>query len=62
VHRVCRLPRRGAVRRGLCPVDCCVPDPNICEEEVVLYVRAKRLHPDRADDLVLSEATSRFRN
>ena len=31
---------------AVCPVDCCIPDPNIVESEVVLYDRANRIHPD----------------
>ncbi len=30
----------------VCPVDCCVPDPNNLESEEVLLERAKKLHPD----------------
>ena len=45
---------------AVCPVDCCVPDPNIVETEDVLYERAKKLHPDRTF-AELSAATSRFR-
>jgi ferredoxin len=46
---------------AVCPVDCCVPDPNNREDESVLYDRAKRVHPDKADELLLSAETSRFR-
>jgi len=45
----------------VCPVDCCVPDPNHREDEEVLLDRAKQIHPERADEFVLSPATSRFR-
>lgn len=45
---------------AVCPVDCCVPDPNHPETEDVLFVRAKKLHPDRTFT-DLSAATSRFR-
>jgi ferredoxin len=31
---------------AVCPVDCCVPDPNNPESEDALLVRAKQLHPD----------------
>jgi len=43
---------------AVCPVDCCVPDPQIPETESVLLQRARALHPDKtfADD-----APSRFR-
>lgn len=48
----------------VCPVDCCVPDPNIEESEELLLVRAKEIHPD-ADipDLAnLTPELSRFRS
>jgi ferredoxin len=43
---------------AVCPVDCCVTDPNNIETEQVLLQRARELHPDQtfADD-----APSRFR-
>jgi ferredoxin len=43
---------------AVCPVDCCVPDPNIPETEDVLIARARQLHPEQsfADDV-----PSRFR-
>lgn len=31
---------------AVCPVDCCIPDPDRPESEEVLIERAKRLHPD----------------
>jgi ferredoxin len=31
---------------AVCPVDCCIPDPDIPETEDVLLARAKELHPD----------------
>ncbi len=45
---------------AVCPVDCCIPDPERPETEEVLYERAKTLNPDKAFP-ELSEATSRFR-
>ena len=45
---------------SVCPVDCCVPDPNRVETEEELFERAKILHPDRSFG-DLSAATSRFR-
>jgi len=33
---------------AVCPVDCCVPDPNIPETEEVLMARARVLHPGEA--------------
>ena len=44
----------------VCPVDCCVPDPNIVESEDLLFKRAKELHADEADSLELGPETSRF--
>lgn len=32
---------------AVCPVDCCVPDPNIPETEDVLIARAQELHPEQ---------------
>jgi ferredoxin len=45
---------------AVCPVDCCVADPNNVESEEVLLARAKAIHPEKefAD---LSEANSHFR-
>ena len=47
----------------VCPVECCVPDPNNPETEQVLLARAKQLHPDKTfPDLAnLPAALSRFR-
>jgi len=45
---------------AVCPVDCCVPDPNHVETEEQLFERAKILHPDR-QFAELSAATSHFR-
>lgn len=45
----------------VCPVDCCVPDPNNVEDEATLFKRAQEVHPDKAGELVLSPETSRFR-
>ncbi len=45
----------------VCPVDCCVPDPNIVEAELILFDRAKAIHPDPTTSLELSAETSRFR-
>ncbi len=33
---------------AVCPVDCCIPDPNIPETEAVLFERAKQIHPEEA--------------
>lgn len=40
-------PARCTECAAVCPVDCCVPDPNIVEEEQKLLDRAKELHPNR---------------
>ena len=32
---------------AVCPVDCCIPDPNIPETEEVLLKRAGEIHPDK---------------
>ncbi len=46
---------------AVCPVDCCVGDPNNVEDEVALFERAKEVHPDKSGELELSPETSRFR-
>jgi ferredoxin len=33
--------------QAVCPVDCCLPDPNHEETEDVLFDRAKELHPEK---------------
>src|SRR5438105_7431820 len=43
---------------AVCPVDCCIPDPNIPETEDVLMARARELHPD---ETFPDDAPSRFR-
>jgi ferredoxin len=43
---------------AVCPVDCCVPDPNIPESEAVLIERAKKLHPENTFG---ADFPSRFR-
>jgi ferredoxin len=45
---------------AVCPVDCCVPDPNHVETEEELFARAKALHPTR-EFAELSPETSHFR-
>jgi ferredoxin len=32
---------------AVCPVDCCIPDPNNLESEEVLLARAQKIHPDK---------------
>ena len=43
---------------AVCPVDCCIPDPDNPETEEVLLVRARELHPDQTFP---DDAPSRFR-
>jgi ferredoxin len=43
---------------AVCPVDCCIPDPERPEAEEVLLQRAQRLHPDLS---IPSPPPSRFR-
>jgi len=43
---------------AMCPVDCCVPDPDIPETEAQLIARARSLHADREFS---AEFPSRFR-
>ena len=43
---------------AVCPVDCCVPNPNDVEAEEQLLARALALHPDRTFG---PDAPSRFR-
>jgi ferredoxin len=45
---------------AVCPVDCCVPDPNHVETEEELFARAKALHPTR-EFAELTAETSHFR-
>ena len=45
---------------AVCPVDCCVADPNHVETEEVLSVRAKKIHPEK-EFAELSASTSHFR-
>ena len=42
---------------GVCPVDCCLPDPNIPETQDVLLQRARALHPELT---IPDDAPSRF--
>ncbi len=43
---------------AVCPVDCCIPDPNNLESEAALLVRARTLHPELT---IADDAPSRFR-
>src|SRR6202158_3465531 len=42
---------------AVCPVDCCIPDPNIPETQDVLLQRARTLHPELT---IPDDAPSRF--
>ncbi len=44
----------------VCPIDCCVVDPNNVETEAVLFERARKLSPGMADSLELGPETSHF--
>jgi ferredoxin len=43
---------------AVCPVDCCIPDPNNLEAEAVLIERARKLHPEQSFG---ADFPSRFR-
>jgi ferredoxin len=43
---------------AVCPVDCCIPDPNNLESESVLFERAKVLHPEKSFE---ADFPSRFK-
>jgi ferredoxin len=43
---------------AVCPVDCCIPDPDNPETEAVLLARAQTLHPD---ETFPADFPSRFR-
>lgn len=43
---------------AVCPVDCCVPNPNIPETHDVLLARAAQIHPDRTFG---ADSPSRFK-
>ncbi len=43
---------------AVCPVDCCIPDPERIESEDALAVRAKQIHPEKDFS---GELPSRFR-
>jgi MinD superfamily P-loop ATPase len=44
----------------ICPIDCCVIDPNNVETEAVLFERARNLHPETAHTMELGPETSHF--
>src|SRR5262249_45937420 len=43
---------------AVCPVDCCVPNPDIPETHDVLLARARQLHPE---ETIPDDAPSRFK-
>ena len=43
---------------AVCPVDCCIPDPNNEEPELLLVERARQIHPDKG---IGDDFPSRFR-
>jgi len=45
--------------QAVCPVECCLPDPNHKEEEPILLERALRLHPED-DELKKRVASGSF--
>lgn len=48
---------------AVCPVDCCIPDPNNVEQESNLLARAQKIHPEKAFPALaeLPAHLSRFR-
>ena len=44
--------------QAVCPVECCLPDPNLRESEDALIDRARKIHPDKSFG---DEYPSRFR-
>ncbi len=48
----------------VCPVDCCIPDPDIRESEEELLEKAKKIHPEDTFPGLeeLTNETSLFRN
>ncbi len=43
----------------VCPMDCCVPNPDFEEDEATLLARARNIHPD--EDFDEDDLPSRFR-
>ena len=44
-----------------CPPDVCLKDSDRVETEEVLFARAKKIHPEKAESLTLDASTSHFR-
>ncbi len=50
--------------QAVCPVECCLPDPNMREDEAVLAARAVELHPEDGElklRISKNDYPSRFR-
>lgn len=49
--------------QAVCPVECCLPDPNVREDEAELLARAVKLHPNQSFPSLdeLPSNLSRFR-
>lgn len=48
--------------QAVCPVECCVPDPNNVESEEQLLAKARRIHPDKEFPFPLPTNLTRFSN
>jgi ferredoxin len=50
--------------QSVCPVECCVPNPDLVETEGQLLAKALKLHPDQSFPAAgdLDDGTSHFRN
>ena len=44
-----------------CPPDVCVQDPDRIESEETLFARAREIHAEKAESLILDATTSHFR-
>ncbi len=49
--------------QAVCPVECCIPDPQNVETEAALLERARQIHPDKVFPALedLTPELSRFR-
>lgn len=45
----------------VCPMNCCLPDPNNVHTEEILFERAKAIHANSPKQLTLTVNTSHFR-
>ena len=51
--------------QAVCPVECCLPDPNNQEEPEILLARSRAIHPDKGlpeDVADLDASLNRFEN